>query len=383
MKQRVVAIAKARLTAPKIVEANQKAIDELPLNSGSWRVRGVPGLYVRARRVSKSFMLVRRVRGKLVQRIIGQMTLKQARLEAMKQWTALKPTPAGGEKTFGEAFDEFMAQRELSAKTREIYSYNFVRHLADWKARALLAVGDDRAGVRALYHALVKKNGTATASQVIRMFSAVFRYAKRVDKDLPESPTVAVDLPAIKSRDWAYSPAQLVEWWTHVSELNAIKQMWWTVALFTGARRKSVESLKWDDIDTEKRTIMFRVTKGNRPYMVPAADRLIELLAAYRASDELIPSQWCFPSSVKDDDSHLVNCRDDKRHVHGAHHLRHTFRTTLTELRATTDQARLLMGHSLAGDVSLGYITSSLLIESLRPLANQVAEHYAKILSLA
>ena len=76
MKQRVVAIAKARLTAPKTVEANQKAIDELPLNSGSWRVRGVPGLYVRARRVSKSFMLVRRVRGKLVQRIIGQMTLK-------------------------------------------------------------------------------------------------------------------------------------------------------------------------------------------------------------------------------------------------------------------------------------------------------------------
>jgi hypothetical protein len=80
-------------------------------------------------------------------------------------------------------------------------------------------------------------------------------------------------------------------------------------------------------------------------------------------------------------DRHLTNVRDDKRHVHGAHHLRHTFRTVLTELGATTDQARLLMGHSLAGDVSRGYITSSLLIESLRPLANQVADHYAKILN--
>jgi hypothetical protein len=31
-------------TRSKSVEANQKAIDSLPLNSGTWRVDGVPGL---------------------------------------------------------------------------------------------------------------------------------------------------------------------------------------------------------------------------------------------------------------------------------------------------------------------------------------------------
>ena len=33
----------------KMVAANQKAIDLLPLDSGTWRVAGVPGLYLRCR----------------------------------------------------------------------------------------------------------------------------------------------------------------------------------------------------------------------------------------------------------------------------------------------------------------------------------------------
>ena len=55
-------------------------------------------------------------------------------------------------------------------------------------------------------------------------------------------------------------------------------------------------------------------------------------------------------------------------------------RTTLAELGVTSDQARLLMGHSMGGDVSRGYITAPLLIESLRPLADAVAEKYSDLL---
>lgn len=39
------------------------------------------------------------------------------------------------------------------------------------------------------------------------------------------------------------------------------------------------------------------------------------------------------------------------------------------------------MGHSMGGIVSRGYITSPLVLESLRP--NAVAERYVKILNLA
>lgn len=70
-----------------------------------------------------------------------------------------------------------------------------------------------------------------------------------------------------------------------------------------------------------------------------------------------------------------------KRGVVGAHHLLHTYRTVLAELSATPDQARLLMENWLGGDVSRGYITAPLLVESLRPLANAVANHYARLLA--
>jgi hypothetical protein len=42
----------------------------------------------------------------------------------------------------------------------------------------------------------------------------------------------------------------------------------------------------------------------------------------------------------------------------------------------------MLMGHSLEGDVSLGYITTSLVTESLRPISNAIASHYAGILKM-
>ena len=363
----------------KTLAANQKSIDGLPLASGTWRIEGVPGLYVRARAKTRSFFVQRRVRGALVMRTLGETTLKAARAEAMKQWARLKPKPAGGRKTFEEAFNEYLEQKDLTPKTREIYQYNLGRYLSDWKARALEDIGNDRAGARALFYGISRRYGKASARQTIQILSAIYRYARKVNLDLPESPTVAVELPTLKSRDWALSADQLRAWWAAAEKLTPIKRAWWTTCLLTGARRGSIEAMQWADIDFNKKVIQFKVTKGDRPYIVPAADRLMALLVAYRDGGEVPPSNWVFPSRVKPE-LHLVAVRDEKRGVASAHHLRHTYRTVLAELGATPDQARLLMGHSMGGDVSRGYITAPLLVESLRPLINAVAEHYAEIL---
>ncbi len=387
MRQRVVAISTAPpRRQPKTVGASQAELERLPLNSGTWAVRGISGLYVRCRAESKSFYIQRRIRGALVKRTLGELTLKAARAAAMREWARLKPRPAGGRVTFAEAFAEFLEQRDLSPRTREIYRYNCSHHLSDWTGRALEDIGRDRAGVRALYHRLAHKHGKAAASQTIRMFSAVYRYARRADGDLPESPTVAVDLPAIKARDWALSPDELKTWWQSreiddegnetargVKALGPIKRAWWMTCLLTGARRGSIEGMKWADIDFDRKVIRFEVAKGGRTYSVPAADRLIELLTAYRDGGEVPPSDWVFPSAMKPE-HHLVNVRDDKRGVASAHHLRHSFRTQLAQLGASPDQARMLLGHSMGGDVSRGYISTALVLESLRPIANAAAE---------
>ena len=97
---------------------------------------------------------------------------------------------------------------------------------------------------------------------------------------------------------------------------------------------------------------------------------------------EIPPSEWVFPSNVIEG-AHLRDVKNHHEGVGPAHRLRHTFRTTLAQLGASPDQARLLMGHSMGGDVSRGYITAPLLVESLRPMANAIAEKYAGVLGFA
>jgi len=397
MAQKVVAIDRkpAGEKPTKTVAANQKAVDALPLESGTWRVAGVPGLYVRCRARSRSYFIQRKVSGRLVKETLGELPLKRARSEAMRVWTKLKPKPAAHEvTTLEDAFRQYLDHKALAEKTRDNYRYNLDRYLSDWKQRSLHDLGNDRPGVRRLERQITKDNGKATWNQVMRLLSAVYRWQRKADPTLPEPPTVAVEIHRLEARDWAMSPEQLMAWWetvksdqagkhtsSGVKHLAPVRRAWWLVALFTGARKRSIEALKWDDLDLDRKTIRFRVTKGDRPYVVPISDTLAELLADYRDSGEVPPSEWMFPSNAKPD-RHIVGVRDDKRGILSPHHLRHTFRTTLAELGATPDQARLLMGHSMGGDVSRGYITAPLLMESLRPIANAVAARYVEILKL-
>jgi integrase len=379
----------------KLVPANQKAIDELPLNSGTWRVAGVPGLYLRCRAQSKSFFLQRRVQGKLVKETLGTLPMKRAREKAMKLWSALKPKPAAHEVvTLESAIERYLEDKPLAPKTVESYRYNLEHYLEEWKKRGLHEVGNDRAGFRYLIRQVKKNHGVATSNQVVRLVSAVYRWQRKIDTSLPESPTTAVEVEKIPARDWAYSAEQLRAWWyarketkgpapveLGVKTLGTIKRMWWLTALFTGARKGSIESLQWPDLNFEKKTMHFRVTKGDQPYIVPMSDKLAELLIGYRDGGQVPPSDWVFPSPVKEG-QHIVGVKNDKEGAGPAHRLRHTFRTTLAELGASPDQARMLMGHSMGGDISRGYISVPLLVESLRPLVNAVATRYLQIAGL-
>lgn len=128
----------------------------------------------------------------------------------------------------------------------------------------------------------------------------------------------------------------------------------------------------------QRKVIRFSVTWGGI-YSVPTGGRLARLLELWR--EQCPPGcEWVFESPVQPGQPLSAQVRDDKRGVCSPHHVRHTMRTRLAECGATPDLARIALGHALAQDVSQRYITSSLLVEAVRPLFELVTDRYAGIL---
>ena len=337
------------------------------------------GLYVRCRAQSKSFLIQRKVNGRVVQRVIGQVSLAEARRIAQRMWSALKPPPADEKLTLAEVWTRYLDEKPLSDATKKLYRYNLRKYLSGWAGRSLEELGNDRAGIRTLYQAIRRRHGDATAAQIKQMLSAVYRYFRRVNPELPPTPTEVIDTPPRKSRDWALDDEELRVWWEAVQRLQPLKQAMWLTLLMTGARAASVQHLRWQDVDLQRGTIRFAVAKGGRAYAVPAPARLVDVLTDWRKLCPAAEAGWVFPSPVRLGEP-MTTVRDDKRGVVSAHHLRHTMRTRLAEAGATPDLARIALGHSLMADVSQRYITPSLLVEAVRPLMNAVADKYAVIL---
>lgn len=361
---------------PKTVPCTQAAIDALPLGSGDWVVKGVPGLLVRCGARGKSFRVQRRIRGRLVKRVLGKMSVAAARREAMKLWAQLKPAPLEGKMTLAQAWHRYLEEKTLAAKTRKVYAQNLELYLADWKNRTLESLGQDRAGFRTRILQIARQHGKAAAGSLLRTFRAIYNYHRRVSPDLPECPSVAVDEPRVPPRDWALSDKELRAWWRAVRQLGPLKRTWWLTALLTGARAASLSHLKWEDVDFERKVIRFRVAKGGRSYRVPMSERLALILLRWR--EQAVASQWVFASPRDPSRPLYEQVRDDRKGVLSPHHLRHTMRTQLAEVGATSDLARIALGHSMTHDVSQRYVTPQLLVEAVRPLMNAVAEKYAQ-----
>ncbi len=178
----------------KKVPPRQSAIDALPFNSGTWRVEGSMGLYVRCRAQSKSFLVQRKIGGRVVQKVIGPMSLAEARRQAQRIWASLKPAPIDDRLTLSQAWSRYLDEKPLREATQRLYRYNFKAYLSSWGGRTLEEIGNDRAGVRTLYQSIRKNHGDATAAQVKQMLSAVYRYFRKVNPDLPPTPTEVITI---------------------------------------------------------------------------------------------------------------------------------------------------------------------------------------------
>lgn len=105
-----------------------------------------------------------------------------------------------------------MAERPLAEATRRTFDRCIRTCLRSWSERNLEPLGADRMGFRARIIEISRRHGPAIAANCLRMFRAVYTDHRKANLELPECPSIVVDPPTPRQRDWALTGEDLQRW---------------------------------------------------------------------------------------------------------------------------------------------------------------------------
>ena len=177
-----------------------------------------------------------------------------------------------------------------------------------WETEVRPALGNKALAeiTRSDCQALVDRIGTAhpiAANRVASFLSALFNFAVRSDR-LAANPARSLIRYQETSRSRVLKSDELKDL---ISPIEIEGEPWASVLLmllFTGARRGSVLSMRWEDIDLGAAiwTIPARIAKNKTPTPLPLTEPALKLLRQRLESSAGEP--WVFPSPIGD--GHLV-----------------------------------------------------------------------------
>lgn len=254
---------------------------------------------------ARSFYYYAKHGGTLYERQLGRypvMTVDQARQAAALLQSELsrgvdpkKATPT--EPTLGEIWEwwwEGHAKPKASAR-RQISETGLWRlHLAPvFEHRRLQTI--TRSDLRAHHVELGNRVGHRTANYAMAMVRSMWNKALIYELTQLANPADRLEkFPEVK-RDRRMMPAEAAAFFEAVAASRPTIRDFVLLLLFTGARRRNVQAMRWDEIDWQARTWRIPKTKGGKPQVIPLEDAELELLRArFDVSDGVSP--YVFPS---------------------------------------------------------------------------------------
>ncbi|HWZ70525.1 MAG TPA: site-specific integrase, partial [Casimicrobiaceae bacterium] len=247
--------------------------------------------------------------------------------------------------TFGLAFENWKTKDKLPLAIKN-YTTLFDLHFQDWKNRELITI--TKADVRAKRTAIVAtvKNsskvkaavkesghgGHATANSALSMFQAVWNSVAEDHDGLPKCPTFKIKALKTVEPQTAIAPDEFKAWHADLLvDKNGTRRDIWLLALHSGVRRNSAQTMRWTDVDLETRVWHVAVAKGGRPFDLPLSSYVVKLLRArLKQHDKLCAGNtkqlpWVFPASSTS--GHVTDV-ERAGSGHCFHDLRRTFSTT-------------------------------------------------------
>lgn len=241
----------------------------------------------------------------------------------------------------------------------------------------------------------------AEANTQMRVLRAIWNRAHKVMPARVLAPPAIWDMNEVEARDAGFVTKEVKPLWRSINGLEScLARKAAFVLLFLGLREGALLDMRWSDLSIEEKTLTVR-TKGAKTLLLPLSDVALSVLLARTAENDFAgENPFVFPSlrgprkskkssSAKSGWRHIdkvdlgtlpppaayVAQKGDGVRTH-PHVLRHTYRTLATASGASEIAIRLLMGHSLQGDVSFDYLTADL--DWLRRAQNDISSYILK-----
>jgi len=369
----------------------KQVIDQTPFPSaGQVFVRDseLPGFALRLTKGRKSFVLEKRIRGRMRRITIGPygpLTVEQARKLAEAQVGAIArgEDPAQvrqdrmHELTFGDLTEQYLLRHAPRKRSARDDRAMLETHLKLFRTRKLADISRNEI---AQLHGKIGETAPYRANRLVALLRRMFNLAKDWGLFCGENPATRILFFKEEQRDRFLQPDELPRVFAALKEEpNEYVRAAFLSALLTGARRQEILSMQWQDLSLERAEWRIPQTKAGRPHLLPLPRPLVAVL---RRLPRMAGCPYVFPG--RNGHGHLVNVDrawDRIRTTAGVPDVRiHDLRRTVGSWLAGSGESLPLIGKVLNHrDVTTTAIYARLNLDPVR----QALERQARKMLLA
>ena len=254
---------------------------------------------------TKTFFIYKRINGRPDKIKLGrfpQMTVEQARKAAYSTINEidqgidpkLEKSKIAKEMLFSEMFIQFMEKHsKLHKKSWKDDEDRYKLHLSHLAKKRIGIIS--KADIIELHSSLAQKNGIYSANRNLALLTTIFNKAIEWGWE-GINPCAGVKKFKEKSRERFIQGDEISRFFESLnSEPSEVFRDFFYLCLLTGARRRNVQSMHWNDINFSRYEWRIEETKNGESQTIPLAPQAISILKELLKNKN---SDWVFPSAL-------------------------------------------------------------------------------------
>lgn len=253
----------------------------------------------------KNFYIYRAVKGVPRRIKLGgypELTVNQAReLAGRVNWEIAQGTNIddiqlnrkGKGITLAELFKEYLENyAKLHKKTWREDERIFIKYLECWHSKLLKEL--IRRDIEKLHAHIGSQYGKIQANRVLALLSCLFNKAISWEYFKENNPCLGIKRFKEKTRERFLQPNEMVKFFRGLNdETNTTARDFILMALLTGARKSTVFSMAWVDVDLKQKVWNIADSKNGISQRLPLVEDAVLLLEQRK---KISQSKWVFPS---------------------------------------------------------------------------------------